>query len=127
MKKSNDMPVSPVGGSSLLIVLCVVCLVVFALGYLSPGWKNQQQSENAQQSVTALNEADLAAEKIYARLRSGEEVPGVTRKGDVYSYACAISSRQYLAVEVTCRDGSWEILRWEAVDLEAAPKETAPQ
>ena len=101
-----------------VLTCCVLCLTSAAMILLSMDADNRKD-ERSDQAVISYYEADLEAEKIYAKLQAGETVPGVTEKDGVYSYCCTISEGKVLAVEVTDREGSWEVLRWEAVTEEA--------
>ena len=65
--------------------------------------------------VAAYYRADLQAEEIFARLRSGEDVPDVIYDGGVYRYACEIAENQALIVEVRQSADGWEVLRWQSV------------
>lgn len=114
MNSQNQKTQFPViGGSSLLIIFAVLCLTVFALLGLSTVHANKRLSDISIQAVSDYYAADTRAEQILAKLRAGEIPEGVSREGDVFSYACPISQYQELQVEV--RSGDWKILRWQSV------------
>lgn len=115
MKQESRFSPPAVGGSSLLVIFAVLTLCVFALLSVSSVQAEKRISDASAQNITAYYEADRQAEEVFARLRSGETVSGVTEAEGIYSYRCYISEHQYLAVELTQGDGSWQILRWQAV------------
>lgn len=121
MKQQERMLLLPFGGSSLLAVFGVLCLTVLALLSLSTVLAERRAAEAAHQAVTAWYEADLEAQARFARLRSGEEVPGVVRTGAEYRFEVPISRNQTLQAALIHREGRWTILRWQAV---AQPEET---
>lgn len=115
MKKQTRFSPLAVGGSSLLVIFAVLTLSVFALLSLSTVQAEKRLSDAAAQSVTAYYDADRQAEEVFARLRNGETVEGVTRNENTYSYRCYISENQYLAVELKAADGTWQVLRWQSI------------
>ena len=137
MDKQKQAQISPppVGGASLLVVFAVLCLTVFALLSLSTVRANQRLSETSAQAAADYYAADCQAQAVLAYLRTGESNPGdfpedfqmgvtisdyADRPGDtVYAYSCPISDTQELEVEVRfdSADGSWTILRWQAVPV----------
>lgn len=124
MKKQETFSPPAVGGSSLLVIFAVLCLTVFALLSLSSVQAERRLADAAVQSVTDYYEADLQAEAVFARLRSGETVDGVREKDGIYEFEISISHRQTLAVRLQ-RDGEhWSILLWQAVTVEGEPDDT---
>lgn len=111
----NQFPV--IGGSSLLIIFAVLCLTVFALLGLSTVHANKRLSDISIQAVSDYYAADTEAERILARLRTGEIPEGVSREGDVFSYTCPISDTQ--ALQVTVRSSDWKVLLWQSVPTES--------
>lgn len=109
---------APVGASSLLTIFAVLCLTVFALLSLSTVGANGRLSDRAAQAVYAYYDADCRAEEILARLRAGELPEGVSRTGNICTYACPISDSQTLAVEVAVDGSDFRILRWQAVSTQ---------
>ena len=111
-EKRFHMPV--VGGSSLLVIFSVLCLVTFALLSLSTVLADQRLAESSINAVSDYYAADCCAEEIFARLRSGEMPDGVLENGTIYSYTCPISEKQVLEVELQKSGDHWIVLRWQA-------------
>ena len=115
MKKQDRAAGPAFGGSSLLVIFAVLCLIVFAMLSLSTVQAEKRLSDAMADGVAAYYRADLQAEEIFARLRSGEDVPDVICDGGVYRYACEIAENQALIVEVRQSADGWEGLRWQSV------------
>lgn len=115
MKKREITFRPAIGGTGLLVIFAVLCLVVFALLSVHTVLAEQRLSEAAARSVTAWYDADLQAQKIFARLRSGEAVPGVEPVGEEYHYSVPISGHQSLFVALKEQNGCWEVLSWQTV------------
>ena len=99
-----------IGGSSLFVIFAVLCLTVFALR------ADQSLQQASAEAVTGYYAADQAAEEILAQLRAGKTPEGVTDRGEGrYAYACPISERQTLQVEVQVTGVDYQVLRWQAV------------
>lgn len=126
MKRKEAFSSPAVGGSSLLVIFSVLCLTVFALLSLSTVQAEKRLSDKAAQSVSDYYRADLEAEKIYARLRSGETVPGVMETKEVYRYSCPVSENQTLWVELQKKDETWAILRWQVTARMEESDDTLP-
>ena len=125
-KKKTAPPA--VGGSSLLTVFAVLALTVFALLSLSTVRADVRLGDAAADSVCGYYRADGKAQEILARLRSGEcpaeaelHPEDAWTLMDRYTYTVPISDTQELQVEVLVdpADGSYSVLRWEAVRSEA--------
>lgn len=122
-KKSSFPPI--VGGSSLLVIFAVLCLIIFALLALSTVQADQRLLTGSLSAITDYYAADMKAEQIFAQLRETEsalhtdaaaQLPeGVRKEGSVFSYSCSISDTQELLVRVRLIDRDWEILQWQAV------------
>ncbi|MBQ3193250.1 MAG: hypothetical protein IJB59_06755 [Oscillospiraceae bacterium] len=102
----------------LVLTCCVLCVTAAAMLLLSTDADNRK-NEKSDYAVITYYEADLEAEKIYAKLQAGETVPGVTEKDGVYSYCCPISEGKVLAVEVQHKGGRWSVLRWDVEETGA--------
>lgn len=113
-EKSGFAPPA-LGGSSLLVVFAVLSLTVFALLSLSTVRANQRLGDASAKAVADYYAADTQAQEILARLRMGDIVEGVTVEGDTASYRCKISDTQALEVELRQEEGTYQILRWQAV------------
>ena len=116
-KRKFSPPV--VGGSSLLVIFAVLCLVIFALLSLSTVSADMRLAEKSRTFVTEYYAADSKAEQVLAQLRAGETPEGVktkeTGEGTLCRYQCEISSQQSLAVEALVTEDSYEILRWQVI------------
>lgn len=126
MKKAERLSPAAVGGSSLLVIFAVVCLTVLALLSLSTALAEKRMAEGAHRAVIAWYEADLEAERIFARLRNGECVPGVVEEAGLCRYSCPVSDYQQLEVELQKTAEGWTVLRWQAVAYPEAVNETLP-
>lgn len=113
MKKREAMSLPAIGGSSLLVIFAVLCLTVFALLSLGTVQAERRLSDKGAQAVSDYYRADLEAEKIFARLRSGEQVPDVMETEDVYRYTCPVTENQTLMVEL--EKETWAVLRWQVI------------
>jgi len=126
VKKRQKMNLPAVGGSSLLVIFAVLCMMVFAVLSLSTVLAEQRLSEAAAERVAAYYRADLQAEEIFARLRSGEQVPGVQILEDRYEYSCIISETQRLHVTLRRTDNGWSVLRWQTESHAQEQAQTLP-
>ena len=110
-----------VGGSSLLVIFAVLCLTIFALLSLSTVQADRRLGDAAAEAVEGYYAADVEAETLLARLRSGDTPAGVTLtegpQGVTAQYVCPMSDTQALFVEVLFPEGlgdNYQILRWQA-------------
>ena len=124
MRKQERFSPTAVGASSLLVIFGVLCLTVFALLSISSVLAERRLADAAVESVTDYYEADLRAEELFARLRSGEGVPGVREKNGVYEYQIAVSQRQVLSVALQQEGTDWSVLRWQMVTSEEELEDT---
>lgn len=108
--RSGELILNTPGGSSLMVIFAVLCLTVFAILALSTVLADARLSETCAEGVSAYYAADGEAEKIIAALRAGEEVSGVEKNGNVYSFSCPVSDSQTLVTVVRVEDGAWELL-----------------
>ena len=120
MKKQETFSPAAVGGSSLLVIFAVLCMTVFALLSLSSVQAERRLADAAAQSVTDYYRADLQAEEIVARLRSGEAVEGIEETDGICEFMIPISGRQTLSVALEHEGEDWTVLRWQTVTTEAA-------
>ena len=126
MKKTHRMSAPAIGGSSLLVIFAVLCLTVFTLLSLSTAQAEKRMSDASAQALTAYYAADLEAEQIFARLRAGENVPGVQKNAWLYSYSCPISEQQILEVELENKENTWHVCRWQVIARSGTVSETLP-
>lgn len=110
-QKQERLPL--VGVSALLTVFAVLCLTVFALLSLSTALAEQRLNQATLEAVEEYYAAEEEAQEILARLRSGEQVPGVEEREGSFCYSVAVAEDQVLQVEV--ERGSWKVLRWQTV------------
>ena len=115
INKNIKIGFSTVGGSSILTIFSVLCLVVFALLTLSTAKADSKLSNKSLKSVENYYKADKNAEIILARLRQGEKVDGVQKKGDTYTYKCKIDDNQNLHVSVTIKGNNYIVNQWKKV------------
>lgn len=124
MKRKDTFSPPAVGGSSLLVIFVVLCLTVFALLSVSTVQAEKRLSDKAAQAVADYYRADLEAEKIFARLRAGERVPGVMETDGIYHYSGPVSDNQTLHAEI--QKENWRILRWQVTARMEESDDTLP-
>lgn len=115
MKKEERISLPATGGSSLLVIFALVCLVVFALLSLNTVLAEKRLSEAHAQAAKDWYGADLKAQEIFARLRAGEAVAGVEQSGTEYAYSVPISQHQTLLVTLQKNSDGWEVLSWQTM------------
>ena len=124
--KHHRISAPAIGGSSLLVILALLALTVFALLSLSTVQAEKRMADAAARSVADYYAADLEAERIFARLRAGETVDGVAVQGNNYSYGCAISEHQILKVQLEKKEDTWYVCRWQVIASPEPISETLP-
>ena len=123
----NDQNHGPVfGGTSLMVILCVICLSVFCVLCLSTSLSELRLSEASAAAVAAYYEADTKAEEIYTMLRSGANPQNVQEHGAIYQYLVPISPSQALHVTLEKQDSNWIVLQWQAVSSPTAQSAPDP-
>ncbi len=115
MKQQKSLSLPAVGGSSLLVIFGVLCLVVLSLLALNTALSDQRLSEAAARNTQQWYAADLQAQEIFARLRNGETLAGVEHVQDHYRYFVPVSEHQTLQVTLKETQGCWEILSWQTI------------
>lgn len=123
--RKHDGPAA-VGGSSLLVIFAVLCLVVFALISLSTVQAEGRLSAASSNAVTGYYHADAQAEAILARLRGGEIPDCVMADGEYYRYQCPVSDTQALQVTVALNGSDYQILQWQLVSTAEWQAQDAP-
>ena len=114
-EKRSGFSFPVVGGTSLLVMFAVLCLITFAVLSLSTVKAGDRLGEASAEAVMEYYAADYEAERILAQLRSGILPEGVVFEGDVYGYSCPVSENQRLQVSVQKVGEDWKILRWMVV------------
>ena len=105
----RDAPAA-IGGSCLMTIFAVICLVVFALLSVSTVQADGRLSEAQADAVVGYYAADCRAQEILAELRSGTVPDNVVCEGDIYRYECAVSQTQILKVTVKINGTDYKIL-----------------
>ena len=126
MSKKQRFSAPAIGGSSLLVIFAVLCLTVFALLSLNTVLAEQRIDDASVRAVREYYEADLQAERIFARLRAGETVEGVETDGTFYRYSCPVTENQTLYVQLKKEKDLWEVCRWQVVARSEPISETLP-
>ena len=114
MKKREYLTAPATGGSSLLVIFAVLCLVIFSLLSLNTVLSEKRISEASARVAEDWYAADLQAQEIFARLRAGERVDGVMQTGQTYAYAVPVSGHQTLLVVLKEKEGCWEVVTWRS-------------
>ena len=119
-----------VGSASIVLVFAVLCLTVFSLITFVVAHNDRVLSEAESAFVLGYYEADCQAERVLAGILESDVLPemvlGVEIESewdmdlwaDVVSYACQISDRKELHVELVIYevDGTYDILSWSMRD-----------
>lgn len=113
--KNREFRAPIVGGTSLITIFAVLCLIVFTLLTLSTVTASKNLAERSHDAVQAYYAADSQAEAIFAQLREGTIPQGVSVEGNLYSYACPISDTQSIQVVLSYTDGHWDVVSWRSV------------
>ena len=113
MKQKNTRFQPVIGGISLLVIFGVLCLVIFSLLALNTALAEQRLSETAARQTVQWYAADLQAQEIFAKIRSGEPVSGLEETETGYQYRVPVSEYQSLLVTVKETNDGWEILSWQ--------------
>ena len=121
MERKNRASYPALGGSSLLVIFAVLVLAVFMMLTLTTVQADRRLSDASIEAVSGYYAADLQAEEIFARLRSGELPAQVQVENGYYRYSCPISETQTLEVTLLRENDNWQILRWQAVANTASP------
>ena len=104
-----------VGGSALIVIFAVLCLVTFALLMLATESSAEKLSQVSAEAVSDFYDADCRAEETFWNIKSGNVPSHVICDGNRLSYTEQISDTRLLHVEVEHKDGEWNVLRWQAL------------
>lgn len=125
-RKKESFAPPALGGSSLLVVFAVLALTVFALLSLSTVRADVRLGDATEKMVSGYYAADVKAQEILAKLRTGAPLPEDVEfeatisdypdhSETIFSYSIPISDTQELQVEVLVEpDGSYQVRRWQA-------------
>ena len=119
-KKKSRFVLPTLGGSTLLVIFAVLCLLTFSLLTLSTALSNQRLSEAGLSAVSAYYAADCAAEETIAALRAGQMPEHVTQNGSTYSFSCPVSEKQTLFVVLEEQNGMLQVLQYKTVTADDA-------
>ncbi len=111
----RNMSFGTPGGSSLMVIFAVLCLITFAVLSLSTAQADRRLSEASARTVYDYYTADAEANRILYEIRIGSVPGGVQVDGNIYSYSCAISDSKTLFVTVEADGMDYNILRWQEV------------
>lgn len=115
MNKKRSFSFPAVGLTSLLVIFAVLCLAVFSVLALSTAQADARLSHQTRENVLGYYQAELEANQILARLRSGEIPPEITENNGIYTFRCPISHTQALEAAVRLEGEDYTILRWQTV------------
>ena len=96
------------GGSSLMVIFGVLCLVVFAVLTLSAAQAGEKLQYASLEAANAYYAADNAAQEKIAELRENKE-------DGTHDFAIGVTDRQTLEVSVKIDGNKYEILRYQTV------------
>ena len=116
MDEKNRNP-SVTGGSSLLIIFAVLCLVTFAVLGLATVQADKRLMSDMTDAVSYYHQADDQAQRTLAQLRSGVIPHGVASSGvGIYEWRTEMPNGLVLDCRVRVgQDGEYQILRWASV------------
>lgn len=101
------------GAASLIAVAVVLALAAFAAMCLATASADQRIVFRMLDADDAWHEADAAARRTLAVLRTGQDVEGVSRTGNLCEYETPVDGNRSIYVRVDVRDdGTYEILSW---------------
>lgn len=113
MTKTHTTYIAPtIGGTSLLVIFCVICLAVFSVLSLITAQSEQRLSEKNAEAAAAYYQADAHAEQIFAQLRSGINHESVTWNEDQCIYTVPVSPHQTLLVQLQASKQGWTVQKW---------------
>lgn len=126
MKKQDRFSAPAVGGASLLVIFGVLCLCLLSILSVSTVLVQKRMAQASAEAAVTYYEADMEAQKIFARLRNGEQVPGVQEDDGLFCFACEVSENQRLEVQLKRNGKDWKVLRWQMVAEAVEAADTLP-
>ena len=115
MKEKNRVSIPLFGGTSLLVIFAVLVLTIFLLLTLTAVQADKRLSDASAQAVRSYYAADLQAEEIFARVRTGDIPPQVQKNANQYWYTCPVTDSQALEVLLQQEENGWQVLRWQTI------------
>lgn len=112
--RKNRLPAVP-GASSLLVILSVLMLTVFAVFSISMAGAEQKLTEMTVSAIADYYASDCEAERILSELRQSQLKEGTAAEEGVHTYTCRISGKKLLQVTVFLSDVDYEILQWQGM------------
>lgn len=106
MNRSSNTSIGLQGGSSLIVIFGVLCLVVFSVLSLSSALAGGRLEEASVDATTAYYEADCRAEEQIAVLRQ-------EKNNGTHSFCIPVSENETLNVEVLIEGDEYRILSWQ--------------
>ena len=108
-----DTPRGPVtGGSSLLAVFAVLCMVTFATLGMASVSADRRLYDAVSAMPAAYYAADVEANRTLASIRSGDVPDFVSLESGVYSWRGCVTDELAIFCEVRVDGTDYEILRW---------------
>ncbi|MCL2498171.1 MAG: hypothetical protein FWF06_06125 [Symbiobacteriaceae bacterium] len=115
-----------VGSASIVLVFAILCLTIFALISLSAASSDKALVDAEVDMVTAYYRADTLAEIILGELVHSRSIPPALQGIGIESrqeqdavrvfFACPLSDRKELAVEILLFPNHYDILKWRLED-----------
>lgn len=100
------------GVASLLTVLAVLCMSIFAILTFTTAKADDRLSKATATSVENYYNAEYEAQKILADIRNGNIPENVEQNNNEYIYKCNISENLVLKVRVEVKGKDYRILSW---------------
>ncbi len=100
------------GLASLLTVLAVLCMSIFAILTFTTAKADDKLSKATATSVENYYNAEYEAQKILADIRNGNVPENVEKINNEYIYKCSISENLVLSVRVEVKGEDYKILSW---------------
>jgi len=119
-----------VGSASIVLMFAILCLTIFSLITFVVAVNEKNLIDVKVNLVTGYYEADTLAEHILADILAAETIPDSIRGVNIYSgwdddrgvetkyFFCHISDIKALYVNLTVKDGSFDILSWRMYDTD---------
>lgn len=103
------------GGSILMVILAVLCLVIFATTALSSAMANGRLSDAYADGVAEYYDADLKAQIIISAIRSGQLPENVSESEGKFRFSIPVGETRELTVELSVNGSDYEIQKYNVV------------